>query len=109
MDQNHLQETPEQEAVTFTVVNNEGKEVQCEILFSFQSDTNGKDYIVYTDHSLDENGNYKVFASVYKPDSDDSTLYPIEIDEEWDQIEALLLKLQGRCQETDDWEITMVD
>lgn len=109
MDQNHLQEVPEQENMTFTVVNNEGKEVQCEILFSFQSDTTGKDYIVYTDRSMDDDGNYKVFASVYKPDSDDSTLYPIETDEEWDQIESLLLQLQGRCQETDSWDVTMVD
>ena len=109
MDPNNLPQTPDQESLFFTIVNNDGEEVQCEILFSFQSDTTGKDYIVYTDHSMDEEGNYKVLASVYKPDSEDNTLYPIETEEEWEQIEALLLQLQDRCQEIDNWDVTMVD
>ena len=109
MDQNILHETPEQESSFFTIVNDEGNEVQCEILFSFTSDKTGKDYIIYTDYSTDENGNYKVLASVYKPNSPDTRLYPIETDEEWELIETILNRLQDSIEETDNWDVTIVD
>ena len=32
---------------TFTVLNNEGKEITCEILFTFDSEETKKSYIVY--------------------------------------------------------------
>lgn len=37
------------EKMTFMVTDDEGKEIECEILFTFKSDETGKDYIVYTD------------------------------------------------------------
>jgi uncharacterized protein YrzB (UPF0473 family) len=37
----------------FTIVNDEGKEIECEILFTFDSDETKKSYIVYTDNTLD--------------------------------------------------------
>ncbi len=97
------------EPMTFTVTDRDGNETELEILFSFFSDEFGKDYIVYTDHSLDENGNTKVFASVYKPDSEDTTLYPIETDAEWALIERTLDHLQNEVQSMDNWDITAVD
>ena len=35
----------------FTIVNDEGKEIECEILFTFDSDETKKSYIVYTDNT----------------------------------------------------------
>ena len=49
----------------FTVINDEGKEVQCEVLFTFDSDETGKHYIIYTDNTTDEEGNTKVYASTF--------------------------------------------
>ena len=109
MDQNNLHETPEQESMFFTIVNDDGDEVQCEILFTFKSDETGKDYIIYTDYSTDENDNYKVLASVYKPTSPDTRLYPIETEAEWELIEKLFAQLQDTIEETDNWDVTMVD
>ena len=109
MDQNSFYETPEQESEFFTIVNDNGEEVQCEILFSFKSDETGKDYIIYTDYSTDEDGNYKVLASVYKPDSPDTRLYPIETDAEWELIEKLFAQLQENIEKTDNWDVTIVD
>ncbi len=99
----------QEEPMTFTVTDEDGNETELEILFSFFSDEFGKDYIVYTDHSLDENGNTKVFASVYKPDSQDTTLYPIETDAEWALIEKTLDHLQTEIEATDNWDVTAVD
>ncbi len=102
-------EMNQEEPMTFTVTDEDGNETELEILFSFFSDEFGKDYIVYTDHTLDENGNTKVFASVYKPDSQDTTLYPIETDAEWALIEKTLEHLQAEIEATDNWDVTAVD
>ena len=40
---------------SFTVINDEGKEVVCDVLFTFDSDETNKSYIAYTDNTKDEN------------------------------------------------------
>ena len=66
------------EEMTFKVLSDEGKEIECEVLFTFESEETGKNYIVYTDNSIDEDGNTKVFASIYNPDENETKLLPIE-------------------------------
>lgn len=83
----------ENEDMTFKVLNDEGVEVECEVLFTFDCEENGKSYIVYTDNTLDEDGSTKVYASVYNPDEDETKLLPVETEEEWDMIENLLTEL----------------
>ena len=78
------------ETMTFKVINDEGKEIECEVLFTFESDETKKNYIVYTDNTLDEEGNTKVYASIYNPDQDETKLLPIETDKEWKIIETIL-------------------
>lgn len=80
---------------TFTVINEEGKKIECNVLFTFDSDETNKSYIVYTDNSKDESGNIRVYASIYDPKSgDDMELLPIESEKEWKVIEAILKSLQ---------------
>ena len=67
-----------EETMTFKVINDEGKEIECEVLFTFESDETKKNYIVYTDNTIDEEGNTKVYASIYNPDEDETKLMPIE-------------------------------
>ena len=83
------------ETMTFKVINDEGKEIECEVLFTFESDETKKNYIVYTDNTLDEEGNTKVYASIYNPDQDETKLLPIETDKEWKIIETILEELQN--------------
>jgi Uncharacterized protein conserved in bacteria len=90
-----------EEKMTFKVVNDEGKEVECEVLFTFESDETKKNYIVYTDNTLDEEGNTKVYASIYNPDEDETKLLPIESDKEWKIIETILEELQNEIQTND--------
>ncbi len=83
-----------EEQMKFKVIDENGKEIECEVLFTFESDETNKNYIVYTDNTTDENGNTKVYASVYTPDSEDLNLQPIETDKEWKIIETILNELQ---------------
>lgn len=83
-----------EERMTFNITNDEGQEVECEVLFTFESDETGKNYMVYTDNTVDEEGNTKVYASIYNSDEEDQTLQPIETDKEWTIIETILNELQ---------------
>ena len=80
--------------MTFKIKNSEGKEVEYEVLFTFDSDETNKSYMVYTDDSKDENGNIRVFASSYIPGDTTTQLLPIETDKEWKIIDTILKELQ---------------
>lgn len=84
-----------EERMTFKVTDDQGKEVECEVLFTFESDETHKNYIVYTDNTLDEEGNTKVYASIYHPEEENTTLEPIETDKEWKMIETILEEIQN--------------
>ncbi|MBQ8891414.1 MAG: DUF1292 domain-containing protein [Bacilli bacterium] len=80
---------------TFTVINDEGREILCNVLFTFDSDETKKSYIVYTDNTKDNEGNIKVYASIYDPKSmDNMELLPIETEKEWKVIETILESIQ---------------
>ncbi len=87
---------------TFQVINDEGKEVTCEILFTFDSDETKKSYIAYTDNTLDEVGNVKVYASIYDKNGESKELLPIESEKEWQIIENIFSKLQDKVAETEE-------
>ena len=86
-----------EEIMTFKVVNDEGKEVECEVLFTFESDETKKNYIVYTDNTTDCEGNTKVYASIYNPNEAETKLLPIESDKEWKIIETILEEIQSEA------------
>ena len=93
-----------EETMTFKVINDEGKEIECEVLFTFESDETKKNYIVYTDNTVDSDGNTKVYASIYNPDQDETKLLPIETDKEWKIIETILEELQNESAENKEGE-----
>ena len=90
------------EEYAFTVLDENGKEVECEVIVTFESDETGKNYIVYTDNTLDENGCTKVFASIFEPNSDDMVLHPIETEKEWAIVELILEELQSEYNDGED-------
>ncbi|MBQ1496062.1 MAG: DUF1292 domain-containing protein [Bacilli bacterium] len=77
----------------FTYIDNEGNEIECRILYTFDLEETKKNYIVYTDETLDENGKYRTYASTYDPDKELSDLGPIETEKEWKLIEGILSNL----------------
>ena len=79
---------------SFKYVNEDGKEIVCDILFTFDSDETKKSYIVYTDNSRDAEGNVQFFATIYSPNDEKLKLSPIETEQEWKIIETILNTLQ---------------
>ena len=68
---------------------------ECDILFTFDSEETNKSYIVYTDNTLDKEGNIQVFASTYQKGEGTTTkLEAIETEKEWKIIETILNTIQ---------------
>lgn len=80
------------EKKTLKLIDNLGRESEYEILLAFKWTKTNKNYIVYTDNTIDENHNLNVLAAIYYP-QDDSKLDVIETDEEWNEIEKRLRNL----------------
>ena len=79
---------------TITVRDEEGKEVVCDILFTFDNEETKKSYIVYTDNTKDKDGKVQVYASIYNPNEKNSKLEEIKTDKEWKYIDTILKTLQ---------------
>lgn len=82
------------EQMKFKVIDDKGMEIECEVLFTFESDETHKNYIVYTDNTVDEEGNTKVYASIYTPGADNLNLEAIQTEKEWKIIETILNEIQ---------------
>ena len=78
----------------FIVKNEKGKEIECEPLFTFESEETKKNYIVYTDNTTDKSGNIKVYASIYNVTPTGRELLPIKTEKEWKVIETILESIQ---------------
>ena len=88
--------------MTFKVGTENGEIVECEILFTFENAKTEKNYIVYTDNSVDDEGNTRVFAATYNPEQSEGQLHPVETEEEWGIIQHLLENAQKEFSEEDD-------
>ena len=75
---------------TFKVVNAQGKEIECDVVFTFTSQETGKSYLIYTDRTRDAQGNLKVYASNFDPSVPNSPLTPIKTEKEWAAIRHIL-------------------
>ena len=84
---------------TFKIINDKGEEIECEVLFTFDSEETNKSYIAYTDNTTDEIGNIKVYASIYDKTGESKDLTPIETEKEWQIIENIFSKLQDKIGE----------
>lgn len=70
------------------IKNDLGEEKEYDILMSFTSDNTGKDYVVYTDFTKEDN-TIKCYASIYE----DGKLSKIDTEEENNIVEAMLQTL----------------
>ena len=78
----------------FTVTDKSGQTVEYEILFTFESEETGKNYIVFTDNTLDDTGSVITYAATYDKHGEALQLHDIETDEEWNLIENLLANIE---------------
>jgi uncharacterized protein YrzB (UPF0473 family) len=78
----------------FTVLNDDGVEKTFDVLFTFDNDETKKSYVIYTDNTVDSNGNVEVYASIYDPKDPHSKLEEIKTEKEWKIIETILSSIQ---------------
>lgn len=81
------------------ITNDKGESIDCDILFTFDSDETNKSYIAYTDNTKDENGNVRVYANTYDPTGKDLSLQPLTSEKEWKVIENILISVQEKLNE----------
>ena len=82
---------------TFIAYDDEGKEIECEIIMSYICENNNNTYVFYTDNTLDTDGSLNLYASRYLgEDNGELELEEIEDEEEWNLLdEALELAKKG--------------
>lgn len=78
----------------FVMLDENGQEREFDVLFTFESEETNKNYIAYTDNTIDDTGNVEVYASIYNPEDPQTKLEPIETEKEWKVIETILETLQ---------------
>ena len=81
---------------TINIKDENGKDIEYEILLDFILRKNNKRYIVYTDNTKDDMGNIKVYANTYDSDKDNGSLGTIETDEEWAIIEQIFSSINNK-------------
>ena len=79
---------------SFTLIDENGNEIEYDVLFTFESEETNKNYIVYTDQTKDDAGNIQVYASIYDPENPSTKFEAIKTEKEWKVIETILETLQ---------------
>ncbi len=70
-----------------------GKQVECDILFTFDSEDTGKVYIGYSDHSIASNGRKNIYVSSYDPILGIDSLGDITDDKELAMVRQVLAQI----------------
>jgi len=83
----------------FSVTNKEGKTIEYEVLFTFDSEENKKSYIVFTDNTKDKDNSIATYAATYNKNGEKLELQDIKTDKEWDLIESLLASIEDKIDE----------
>ncbi len=71
-----------------------GERLECDVLFTFDSEDTNKAYIGYTDNKLASNGRKNIYISSFDPILGTGTLEDVETDEEWDMIKDVLKEIE---------------
>lgn len=86
--ENETNNLPEEEQI-ITLIDDEGNEKDYVILFTFDSEEYGKNYVFYYDADVvveDDEAEYEVYVSSF---DDDNNIYPVTDEAELDMIEEV--------------------
>lgn len=76
-------------------VERNGKVIECDILFTFDSEDTMKSYVGYTDHSIASNGRKNIYVSSYNPLSDTMELEDVTDENELEMIQEVLERISN--------------
>ena len=75
------------------VLDNDGNEVECQVLFVLKSNETNKNYIVYSDTIKNNNDEYYIHIGSFDPTCKTVKIKPIKNDKEWNTVSGILQKL----------------
>lgn len=74
-------------------VEKNGKEVECDVLFTFDSEDTLKSYIGYTDNTIASNGRKNIYVSAYNPFNPEDALEDITDERELEMVNDVLVQI----------------
>lgn len=74
-------------------IEKDGKMVDCDVLFTFDSEDTMKSYVGYTDHSMGSNGRKNIYVASYDPLKPTMELESITDQRELDMVHEVLVEL----------------
>lgn len=75
------------------VILKDGKEVECDVLFTFDSEDTGKTYFGYTDNVIADNGRKNIYVASYNPILSDGKLEEITDPKELTMVQEVLAQI----------------
>ncbi len=72
------------------IKNDDGLEIQYDVLFTFESDDTKKVYVTYTDYEKDKEDNIKVYSACYNKDDENRILEEVTTEKELNTIDEIL-------------------
>lgn len=81
------------------IINKNGQDVECDILFTFDSEDTGKTYIGYSDNSIGSNGRKNIYVSAFDPILGYGTLEDITSEEELAMVREVLAEIDRQSRE----------
>lgn len=67
----------------------DGTKKEYDVVLTFKNENNGKNYVVYTDNTYDDEQKLKIYAAIYNPLTAEFLGY-VENEEEWNEIKKVL-------------------
>lgn len=77
------------------IMEKDGVEINCDILFTFDSDDTKKSYVGYTDNKIAANGRKTIYVSSYDPSKENIELEDITDKKELDMIQDVLSQIDS--------------
>lgn len=81
------------------IINRHGQEVECDILFTFDSEDTGKAYIGYSDHTIGANGRKNIYVSAYDPVLGIDALEDIKDEQEIAMVREVLAEIDRQSRD----------
>lgn len=81
------------------LIEKDGEEVSCDVLFTFDSPDTNKAYIGYTDHSVASNGRKNIYISSFDPVLGPGHLEEITDESELEMIQDVLIEIERQSRD----------
>lgn len=83
----------------FSILDENGNEINCQTLLMFTSPQTEKDIVIYTDNTVNEDGLESIYASYYCYDNEILRLLDIDNESDWFLIQEVLAEITEEGEE----------